>query len=77
MQLELTVYAGTSVSIEIWTGMQTESEDGWVKLGSAFTSTTAVASTMSTFTNPLAFIRWKCVTSGTNTFMINGVGRST
>jgi hypothetical protein len=78
LDLLLNVYEGSNVAIQIWTGMQVESDEGWVLLGSAFpTVTTAPGSKLATFTNPLAFIRWKMTNTGNTTFMITGIGRQT
>lgn len=85
LDLELRVLRleGTSpsVTVEIQTGMQRESSEGWVTLGTAFPAVaTAPKSEVRNLTNLLRYIRWNVtVLSGSGspaaTFMIDGVGR--
>lgn len=71
------IEGNSSVSVKLETGMQTDSTDGWVDLGSAFTGTGAPYATKQTITNPLRFIRWNCTNFGANaTFFIQIIGRT-
>lgn len=84
LDLELQVLrleGGTpSVTIELQTGMQTESSEGWVTV-SAFTAvSTAPGSQKRNFTNLLRYVRWNVTAlSGSGgpaaTFLIHGMGR--
>ena len=71
---------GPSVVVEVQTGMQTESSEGWVSVAS-FTSVASAPSTVKrNFVNLLRFIRWNVVTLGGTgtpaaTCYISGVGR--
>jgi hypothetical protein len=74
LDLLLTMYEGTSIVIEVWTGMQTETEEGWVLAGT-FTTLSAQGEAKMNVKNFLRFLRWKHVTASTATFLINGIGR--
>ncbi len=84
LDLELQVLrlegSGPSVTIEIQTGMQIESSEGWVSVA-AFTSvSTAPGSQKRNFPNLLRFVRWNVTAiSGSGgpgaTFLIHGMGR--
>lgn len=74
LDLLLTMYEGTSVVIELWTGMQRETDEGWVLAGT-FATTSAQGETKLNIKNFLAFLRWKVTTTGNATFLINGMGR--
>ncbi len=68
-----------TVSLKLETGMQTDSTDGWVDLGSAFTGTAAPYATKQTITNPLRFVRWNLTNLGGGagvTFLIQIIGRT-
>lgn len=75
LDLLLTMYEGSSISVELWTGMQIETEEGWVIVDTAFTTISLNGETKKNFKNFLRYVRWKQVTSGDATFMINGIGR--
>jgi hypothetical protein len=72
--LLLTMYEGTSITIELWTGMQTETEEGWVLAGT-FTVLSAQGEAKLNIKNFLGFLRWKQTTASAATFLINGIGR--
>jgi hypothetical protein len=73
--LLLQVYvASVPVTVTIQTGMQTDSEDGWVDLGT-FASHSAGDTEKKTFTGALRYIRWE--TDAAATFLITGVARRT
>ena len=77
LDLLLTVYESTggSITVKIITGMQIESDVGWVDVAS-FTATAANAANKGNFKNFLRFIRYELITAGTTTtFLVNGVGR--
>ena len=79
--LEAIRLVGTSPTYEIVvkTGMQLESEDGWVELGT-WGSKTAEGDFKLEVTDPLRYIRWEVKTltgAGAEvTFVISGVARS-
>ena len=68
----------STVTIKIITGMQKQSEDGWVT-AVEFSAATVVGSELKTKTNGfLRYIRWTvtAITGGSATFYIRGMGRS-
>ena len=79
--LEAIRLVGTSPTYEIvvMTGMQLESEDGWVELGT-WTLKSVEGDFKLDLTNPLRYIRWQVkqlTGAGAEvTFMIGGVARS-
>ncbi len=69
----------SGASLKLETGMSTDSTDGWVDLGSAFTGTAAPYATKQTITNPLRYVRWNVTTLGGGsavTFFIQLIGRT-
>ena len=67
------------VTIEIQTGMQTQSAIGWVTLDTFNRATASDTSELRHFGNALRYIRWNVTAiTGTNpaaTFQIRGIGR--
>ncbi len=67
------------VTIEIQTGMQTQSAIGWVTLDTFNRASARDTSELRHFGNPLRYIRWNVTAiTGTNpaaTFQIRGIGR--
>ena len=57
-QLALSVYEGSDVEVRILTGMQAESELGWIELGN-FLVSKAGDSRSQVFYDPLRFLRWE------------------
>jgi len=78
LDLLLTVYessGGGSITVKIITGMQIESDIGWIDVAS-FAATAANAANKQNFKNFLRYIRYELITgSTTTTFLVNGVGR--
>ncbi len=85
MELGVTGLEGTSptVTVELWTGMQSQTDDGYVQLyawsnvsaANTYLKSGAINSGM------LRFVRWKVTTLGGTgspaaTFFIRGMGRS-
>lgn len=73
--------AVSAFTLDLYTGMQTQTDDGWVSVGSSLLSTTSVNSwnKVSISTGLLRFVRWRVstITGGTAaTFFIRGMGRS-
>jgi len=73
---------GTSspqAQVQILTGMQKDTEDGWVSAFAFATTTTAPTFTKDHITGLLRFVRWEVLNvSGTNpalTFALNGMAR--
>jgi hypothetical protein len=80
LELRVLTLVGTGVRVELLTGMQLETADGWVPLGSFSNITIGNAMENLRFTNFLRYIRWT-VTSLTGTgpsatFMLCGIGRT-
>lgn len=75
---------GTStpnVTVELWTGTQAQTDDGWVQLAAFTNLATANTSEKRSITSGLLrFMRWKVTTLGGTTpaaiFLINCLGRS-
>jgi len=66
---------GSSIVVNLLTGMQIESDTGWV-LVAAFPTTAANAANKMNFKNLLRYVRYELVTGSTTaTFLINGIGR--
>jgi len=69
----------TGFTLELWTGMQNQTDDGWVSVGALVTGTTANTWTKANFPNSLLrFVRWKVtvITAGTAvTFFCRGMAR--
>lgn len=69
---------GPTATIRLITGMQIESEDGWVIAG-AFTAATAVGAQKVHFDGLLKYLRWELLTLGGTTpsvvFSLNGMLR--
>lgn len=66
---------GSAIVVNLLTGMQLESETGWISAG-AFPSTAANAANKANFKNLLRYVRYELVTGSTTaTFHINGIGR--
>ncbi len=80
--LQLLALTGTSptIQIDIITGMQKESEDGWVIWASFTSQSSAPAMERKTADRPFKYIRWKVTTLGgtspTATFYIDGMVRT-
>jgi hypothetical protein len=78
LDLELVVItpASSASLVTLITGMQIQTEDGWVALTTNFSQSTA-GSVIKTFDKGfLRYIRWSCDASGTApTFYIRGMGR--
>ncbi len=80
--LQLLALTGTNpaIQIDIITGMQKESEDGWVIWASFTSQASAPAMERKTADRPFKYIRWKVTTlSGTTpiaTFYIDGMVRT-
>lgn len=67
--------AGSSISVRILTGMQMETEEGWVT-AATFATTAAQGEDAMNVTNLLRYVRYELVTGSTNaTFQINGMAR--
>jgi hypothetical protein len=82
LDLELQVLslegASPSITVGLQTGMQIESTEGWVTLGTAFTAVSSAPSSQKrNFPELLRFVRWNVTAlSGTAaTFYICGLGR--
>jgi hypothetical protein len=71
----LTVHEGSSVGVKVITGMQLESETGWVDVV-AFTALSATQSEKKNLVNLLRYVRWEVTSSGDATFMLSGMARS-
>jgi len=76
-----------TASVQIWTGMQTQTEDGWVQYGNTLTFTSpdswlalTIPSSGTPSGFPLRFIRWKvtalAATSPSVTLHVAGEGAS-
>jgi hypothetical protein len=77
LDLLLTCYENTgggTITVNLLTGMQMESETGWISAG-AFPATAANAANKANFKNLLRYVRYELVGSTTATFLVNGVGR--
>jgi len=78
LDLLLTVYedsGGSGISVKLITGMQNETEEGWVDLGT-FRTTGAQSASKQSFEGMLRYVRYELMTSSVNaTFLIHGVGR--
>jgi hypothetical protein len=73
--------ATPSVTVELWTGMQNQTDDGYVQLVAfANQTTTNVYLKQSIGSGLLRYLRWKVTTLGGTspaaTFFIRGMGRS-
>jgi hypothetical protein len=75
LDLGLVVYEGTDVSLRILTGMQVESDLGWLT-ADTFALTQQNGGDKMSVTGLLRYVRWELVSSGTATFMIAGIARS-
>lgn len=70
--------AGPTAAVKIWTGMQKETDDGWVVI---ITYTTVNASNVQELKQSLSFlryIRWEVTLTGTNpvlTFSVGGMAK--
>ena len=77
--LEVLAFVGTDYEIVVMTGMQLDTEDGWIELGT-FGTRTLEDSFPLNLSDALRSIRWevKGLTGSTPhvTFVISGVGRS-
>ena len=70
-------YTGSgSIVVEIWTGMQRESEDGWVQLGAFSAKSTSNTWELKDFAGMLRYVCWKVTAMGgtSATFTITGLG---
>jgi hypothetical protein len=74
--------AVTAFTLDLYTGMQTQTDDGWVQvvtLSSATTSPTWTKVNVPATTGLLRYLRWRVttITGGTAvTFFIRGMGRA-
>jgi hypothetical protein len=75
LDLLLVVYEGIDVTVKIITGMQTESELGWVDAGS-FTTVGANEAAKLNLTNLLRYVRWEVTSVREATFTIAGIARN-
>jgi hypothetical protein len=82
LELQVLRLEGTtpSVTIELQTGMQIESTEGWVSVAAFNAVSTAPNAQKRNFVNLLRFVRWNVTTlSGSGgpaaTFLIHGLGR--
>ena len=75
LDLLLTVHEGSSVSVKVITGMQLETDTGWVTLAT-FSALSATDSEKQNLVNLLRYIRWEVTSSGDATFMLSGMARS-
>ncbi len=74
LDLLLTMYEGSSIQVEVLTGMQIETEEGWVSAGT-FSTISAQGETKLNLKNFLRYVRWDQNTAGAATFMVNGIAR--
>lgn len=74
LDLELQVLEGTDVEVRVLTGMQTDSEEGWIEVD-RFVPTSAVRSVRKPFFPLLKYVRWEVLTATAATFYIQGMGR--
>lgn len=69
----------TAFTLELWTGMQTQVDDGWVSAGQLISSVTVNAWNPKNIPNGLLrYVRWKVtgMTAGTAiTFFVRGMAR--
>jgi len=71
---------GTGVTVNVWTGMQNQVDDGWLALSTFSTMTAADTFAKQTFQGGfLKYLRWRVDSLGgytATTFYIRGMGRS-
>lgn len=67
---------GGSVTIRVITGMQKDTFDGWLTLGT-FTATSVAVSEQLNLSNPLKYVLWEvsAMTASSATFTIQGIAR--
>ena len=76
--LTILALTGTNVTIRLISGMQKETESGWVEVAT-FTLQGAVGSSFAITTGLLKYVRWELVNAtglGSVTFFIQGMGRT-
>jgi len=71
--------AVSAFTLELWTGMQAQTDDGWAKVGATLLSTTTPG-TWGAVNYPnglLRYLRWRAVVTGGTaaTFFIRGMAR--
>jgi hypothetical protein len=80
LELELQVLEGTDVEVRVVTGMQCDSEEGWVEVDRFVPTSAPVGAAPSVarrkpFFPLLRYARWEVLSSTSATFLIHGVGR--
>ena len=76
--LLLVLYEGTDVDVKVTTGMQLDTDVGWVTLVT-FTRLSAVNSEKKHLVEMLRYIRWEITFGGASTnatFMLSGIART-
>jgi hypothetical protein len=81
LDLTLQVLEGTDVEVRVLTGMQCDSEEGWVEVDRFVPTSAPVGGAPSLATRKcffplLRYARWEVLSSTSATFLIHGVGRS-
>jgi hypothetical protein len=81
LDLTLQVLEGTDVEVRVITGMQCDTDDGWVEVDRFVPTSAPVGAAPSVATRKvffplLRYARWEVLSSTDATFFIHGVGRS-